>query len=102
LAAQEASEGESEVEQKCCIKPKILSSLKTELAKMELAEKNRADLTKTVQGKSSKNFFSLISMFYFQLAGPVVDQAAKKLTKERQVAPTAALFIPAFRFFMKG
>jgi len=49
LAAQEASEGESEVEQKCCIKPKILSSLKTELAKMELAEKNRADLTKTVQ-----------------------------------------------------
>ncbi|CAG5105240.1 Oidioi.mRNA.OKI2018_I69.chr1.g1953.t1.cds [Oikopleura dioica] len=49
LAAQEETNDSEEVEQKCSLKAKILSSLKTELAKMELAEKNRADLTKTVQ-----------------------------------------------------
>ena len=50
MAAQEETNDSEEVEQKCSLKAKILSSLKTELAKMELAEKNRADLTKTVQG----------------------------------------------------
>ena len=50
MAAQEAENGDNEVEQKFALKAKILNSLKTELAKMELAEKNRADLTKTVEG----------------------------------------------------
>ena len=52
--------------------------------------------------KAQKIFSYLISMFHFQSAGPVVDQAAKNLTKEKQVTPTAAFIIPAFRFFMKG
>jgi len=44
----------------------------------------------------------VISVSSFQLVGPVADQAAKKLTKEKPVTLTAALIILAFLFFMKG